>query len=171
MEGSLSLPIHHSAFIIHHFSFVRPAGPEDFRPAAHRGLLADDLFERAGVEPDAAAGVAAVNAHVVVRFLVELPRAARAAHRDGALPPAQRLLAQRLAQSRERLLVLAPEILLFESPPAVVENVCHDLPPPGNVGARAPASVPRARAVRVKSDSMVCYLISEKYGAAPPCRP
>src|SRR5437588_9931480 len=141
-----SLPsIHHSSFRIHHFSFVRPAGPEDFRPAAHCSLLADDLFERAGVEPDAAAGVAAVNAHVVVALVVEFARAARAVHRDGAVAPLPRLLAQRLAQARERLLVLTTEILLFESPPAFVENVWHGLPPPENVGAeRSRASLPRA---------------------------
>src|SRR5919199_5778433 len=150
MKGGSGLPIHHSSLRTHHSSFVRPAGPEDFRPAAHRGLLADNLFERSGVEPDAAAGVAAVNAHVVVRLLVELPRAARAAHRDGALAPAQRLLAQGLAQARERLLILAPKILLFESPPAVVENVCHDLPPPGNVRAGPDARLPPSSA-RVSS--------------------
>src|SRR5437588_12423 len=149
-----SLPsIHHSSFRIHHFSFVRPAGPEDFRPAAHCSLLAEDRFERAGVEPDAAAGVAAVNAHIVVGLFVEPAGAARAVHRDWPLAPLARLLAQSLAQARERLLVLTTEILLFESPPAFVENVCHGLPPPENVGAGR-ARLPPARARRPRC---VCF--------------
>src|ERR1043166_8898297 len=129
------------------FSFVRPAGPEDLRPAAHRGLLADDLFERAGVEPDAAAGVAAVDARVVVGLLVEFPRAARAVHRDRPVVAVlARLIAYRLAQARERLLVLAAGILLFESLPAFLENVCHGRPPPDDVGAGALARPAPGRA-------------------------
>src|SRR5205085_1900154 len=77
------------------------------------------------VEPDAAAVVAAVDAHLIVRVLVELARAARAVHRDRPHAARAGVLAYSFTQALERLLVLAPEILLFESPPALVENVSH----------------------------------------------
>src|ERR1044071_7105720 len=95
------------------FSLVRSTGPEGVEPAAAAALLADDLFELARVEPDAAAGVAAVDADLVVGLGVEPARAARAVHRDGLGTVLARLLLDRLAQALERLLVLAPEVLLL----------------------------------------------------------
>src|SRR2546423_436265 len=115
--------IHHSALCILHFPSLRPAGPEGVEPATDGVLLFDDVFEVARVEPDAAARVAAADAHVVVRVLVELACAARAGHRGGVLAARARLVAQRLAQAVERLLVLASEVLLFETPSAFVENL------------------------------------------------
>src|ERR687888_1983449 len=111
---------HHSLLITHCFSSVRPAGPEGVEPATDGVLLFDDVFEVARVEPDAVARVAAADANVVVHVLVELARAARASHRDGVLAARARLIAQGLAQAVERLLVLAPEVFLFEAPPAFV---------------------------------------------------
>src|SRR5688572_5436162 len=99
------------------------AGPDGVEPAAGAALFADDLFELARVEPDAAAGVAAVYVDLVVGLGVELARAARAGHRDGLAAVLLRLLADGLAQAFERLLVLATEILLFEAAAAFVENV------------------------------------------------
>jgi hypothetical protein len=49
----------------------------------------------------------------VVDLGVELARAARAGHRDGVAAARLRLLADGLAEAFERLLVLAPEVLLF----------------------------------------------------------
>src|SRR5438270_200994 len=104
-------------------SSLRPAGPEGVEPATDGVLLFDDVFEVARVEPDAVARVAAADAHVVVYVLVELARAARAVHRDGALAARAGLFTQRLAQAVERLFVLASEVLLFKSPSAFVENL------------------------------------------------
>jgi hypothetical protein len=117
--------VHHSSLIVHHFigSLIRPAGPEGMEPAACGVLLIDDLFEFTGIEPDAAAGVAAIDVYLVVCVLVKLPRAARAVHRHGPQPSIVRVLAYRLAETLKRLLVPALEILLFESSAAFVENV------------------------------------------------
>src|SRR5437588_1987620 len=109
--------------ITFHFLSLRPAGPEGVEPATDGILLFDDVFEVARVEPDAAARVAAADAHVVVGILVEFARAARAFHRCGVLATRARLVAQRLAQAVERLLVLASEVFLFEAPSAFVENL------------------------------------------------
>src|ERR687890_500390 len=115
-----------SSLITPRSSFLaRPAGPEGVEPAVGRVLLVDYVFEFARVEPDAAAVVAAVYAHLVVGVLVELARAARAVHRDRPHAARARVLAYRLAEPLQRLLVPPPEVLLFEAPPALVENVSH----------------------------------------------
>src|SRR5215210_9290506 len=113
--AGLQFIVQRSYFII---SLVRPAGPEGVEPAAGAVLRADDLFQLARVEPDAAAGVAAVDVDLVVDLGVELPRAARAGHGDGVGAVLLRLLADRFAQALERLLVLAREVLLLQAPSA-----------------------------------------------------
>src|SRR5215210_6592794 len=118
--AGLQFIVQRSYFIV---SLVRPAGPEGVEPATGAVLRADDLFELAGVEPDAAAGVAAVDVDLVVDLGVEPTRTARAVHRDGLGAVLARLLPDRLAQALERLLVPAAEVLLLQSPSAFVENV------------------------------------------------
>src|SRR5215213_8851931 len=95
---------------------IRPAGPEGVEPAVGGVLFSDYLFQLARVEPDAAAVVAAVYLDLVVQVRVELAGAARAVHRDRPHAAAARVLAYGLAQPFERLLVLAPEVFVFESP-------------------------------------------------------
>src|SRR5919107_4644610 len=117
-----------SSLITPRSSFLaRPAGPEGVEPAVGRVLLVDYVFEFARVEPDAAAVVAAVYAHLVVGVLVELARAARAVHRDRPHAARARVLAYGLAKFFERLLIFAPEVFVFECPTAFVENVCQRL--------------------------------------------